>query len=76
MRFQCRCGEILSDTLVPNDIELFVYTDREFEKIMDLESIEDIPDPVYSVWKCTNCERILVFDEAIKLIKTYVLEEI
>lgn len=73
MKYQCRCGQLLSNSSVPNEIELIVYTDIEFDRIMGLDSIEDIPSPKRIVWKCNNCERILVFEE-MKLIKTYVLE--
>ncbi|MCM3748356.1 hypothetical protein M3223_13450 [Paenibacillus pasadenensis] len=73
MKFKCKCGEVLSNTQVPNDIELIVYTDREFEAVLGVDCIENIPDPKYEVWKCPICERVMIFD-GIKLVKTYIVE--
>lgn len=72
---KCNCGNILSNTRSPNDVQLRVYTDSEYEEILGLESIADIIPPKFDVWRCPKCERIYVFDEEDNLIKTYVLEE-
>jgi len=72
-KVQCRCGEILSNHQFPNDIELIVYTSRQWESVEKALSYEDTPEPDFDVWKCSNCERLLFFDEG-KLIKTYSLE--
>ncbi len=76
-RLQCKCGATLSNSNAPNDVELRVYTDREWDDIINLgDSIDPvtIPFPRYDVWRCTECERIYVFDgDAVK--KTYVLEK-
>lgn len=74
-RFLCRCGETLSNSLAPNDIQLRVYTDREWDDIINLGTIDsvDIPFPKYDVWRCPKCERVYVFDGD-TVIKTYVLE--
>ena len=76
-RMNCRCGEILSNAVAPNDIELRVYTDIEWDKILEVDTIETwkFPLPKHSVWKCPKCERIYVFDEGTdKAIKVYALE--
>lgn len=76
-RFHCKCGATLSNTLAPNDIELRVYTDKEWDDIMNMGDLIDpvqIPLPRYDVWRCPECERIYVFDGDVA-IKTYVLEE-
>ncbi|WP_432774966.1 hypothetical protein AAFJ72_17465 [Brevibacillus gelatini] len=76
-RFQCKCGATLSNSNAPNDVELRVYSDREWDDIINLgDSIDPvtIPFPRYDVWRCTECERIYVFDED-TVIKTYVLEK-
>lgn len=75
-RFQCKCGECLSNSLAPNDIELRVYTDKEWDGIVNLGEIDsvDIPLPTREVWRCPKCERIYVFHED-ELVKTYVLEK-
>lgn len=71
---KCKCGNILSNTKAPNDIQLRVYTDKEYEEILGLNSIRDILPPKIDVWRCPLCERIYVFDENDNLIKTYALE--
>ncbi|GGE27439.1 hypothetical protein GCM10011571_32080 [Marinithermofilum abyssi] len=44
-RMTCKCGEILSTIRSPNEIELIVYTDVEWDEIvnMDIQSPLDIP---------------------------------
>lgn len=76
MRFYCPCGETLSNTQAPNDVELTIYTDQEWDEIMNMGDMIDpisIPLPKYTVFQCTNCERIHFF-EGYELIKSYVLE--
>lgn len=75
-RFGCRCGTILSNSLAPNDVELKVFTDKEWDDIINLGMIDsvDLPDPKHDVWRCPTCERIYVFDGN-KVIKCYVLEQ-
>lgn len=75
-RFLCRCGETLSNSSAPNDIQLRVYTDREWDDIINMGTIDsvDIPFPNYDVWRCSSCERIYVFDGN-RVIRTYVLED-
>ncbi len=34
-KMNCKCGYVLSTTEVPNDIELWVYTDKEWEALLD-----------------------------------------
>ena len=77
-KMNCKCGYLLSTTQVPNDIELWVYTDREWDEILDCDIIEPwkIPSPKYDVWKCPNCNRIYVFEKGYGApIMTYILEE-
>lgn len=78
-RMECRCGEVLSDGRVPNDVELWVYTDQEWSEIIDRDSIDpiQIPMPKYDVWRCPRCERVYIFNWSLdeKPIKVYVLEE-
>ena len=75
-RFLCKCGKILSNRTVPNDVMLIVYTDYEWDNIISSNIIDplDIPDPKHDVWRCPKCERLYFFDNN-KAIKTYKLEE-
>jgi len=76
-RMECKCGELLSNSMAPNDIELWVYTDKEWDAILENDTIETwkIPLPVYDVWKCPKCERVYVFEDGSdKAVKIYSLE--
>ena len=76
--FMCKCGETLSNSQAPNDIELKVYTDREWDEILNNDLIDPltIPDPKYGVWRCPKCERLYFFEDGNdKAIKIYKLEE-
>jgi len=77
-RMECRCGEVLSNSIAPNNIQLRVYTDKEWDSILVNDTIETwkIPTPSYDVWRCPKCETIYVFKEGSdKAIKTYILEQ-
>lgn len=74
---QCRCGNILSTTACPNNIELHVYTDEEWDELLDCEVIVpwEIKEPKHDVWRCPKCKRIYVFEQGgNKVIMTYALE--
>lgn len=62
-KFLCKCGETLSNTMAPNDVELKVFTDKEWDQIISVNSIDPltIPSPMFDVWRCPNCERLYVF---------------
>jgi hypothetical protein len=63
-RIKCRCGKIISTVQCPNNVQLRVYTDFEWDRIINMGMIDslDIPMPQYDVIKCPSCERIYVFD--------------
>ena len=65
-RMTCTCGAKLSNHEAPNDIELVVYTDREWDKICDCDSIHPwmIPLPKYNVWRCPVCKSIYVYEDS------------
>lgn len=76
-RFMCKCGETLSNSQAPNDIELKVYTDREWDEIINHDLIDPltIPDPKYDVWRCPKCERLYFFKEGNDIaVKVYKIE--
>lgn len=64
-RMTCTCGVQLDNHEAPNDIQLRVYTDKEWEKIFDCDSIQPwmIPSPRYDVWRCPICKSIYVYTE-------------
>ena len=63
-RMNCKCGEVLSNSAAPNDIQLRVYTDKEWDRITDCEIIQPwmIPLPEHDVWRCPVCKRVYVFE--------------
>lgn len=76
-KFQCKCGATLSNSHAPNDVELIVYADREWDDIINSGDLIDpftIPSPRYDVWRCNECERVYVFEENV-VIKTYAVED-
>ena len=74
--FICKCGNRLSNVQNPNDVELRVYTDSEWDSILENDTIETwkIPLPQNDVWRCPLCERVYVFQKS-KLIRTYIPEQ-
>lgn len=76
-RFSCKCGEILSNSLAPNEIQLKIFSDQEWDDIINMGMIDsiDLPDPKFDVWKCPKCGRIYVFDDDNRLKYSYVLEK-
>ena len=77
-RMTCKCGNTLSNSLAPNDIQLRAFTDKEWDDIINMGMIDsaDLPDPKVDVWRCPNCERIYVFESGNdKASKVYKLDE-
>ncbi|SFF46770.1 hypothetical protein SAMN04487969_14521 [Paenibacillus algorifonticola] len=74
-KMQCKCGEILSNSKDPNDVQLWVFTDKEFQDFSERAFNEEyiVYFPKYDVWKCNSCERIYFFENG-KLVKSYILE--
>ena len=75
-RYECKCGKVMSNTMAPNDIEYLVYSDKEWDDIINIGLMNsvDLPLPSVDVWRCPECERIYVF-KGNTVIKKYVLED-
>ena len=76
-RMTCKCGKSLDNHEAPTDIELIVYTDKEWDAICNCDSIQPwmIPSPRYEVWRCPVCKRIYVYDRGEDIpIMIYTLE--
>jgi hypothetical protein len=75
--FYCKCGDRLNNVQAPNDTEWIVYSDREWDRILEVDTINtwEIPSPNVEVWRCPKCERVYVFKDN-RLIKYYVLHSI
>lgn len=64
-RMTCTCGTELCNCEAPNDIQLRVYTDKEWDAICDCDSIRPwmISAPKYDVWRCPVCKNVYVFED-------------
>ena len=64
-RMTCSCGARLDNQKATNNIQLRVYTDKEWDEICDCESIQPwmIPEPKYDVWRCPVCKSIYVYKD-------------
>ena len=77
-KMRCSCGAELNNQKAPNDIQLRVYTDKEWNEICDCESIQPwmIPAPKYDVWRCPICKSIYVYEgDAPSPVMVYRLEQ-
>lgn len=64
--------------MAPNDIQLRIYTDKEWDDIINMGIIDslDIPFPKQDVWRCPKCERLYIFEYGkSKAIKVYAIEK-
>lgn len=64
MRLQCRCGFDMWNGQVPNDIELWVYSDKRMDEILADDTVSTIELAGrfdYNVWLCPECKRLYVF---------------
>ena len=75
----CKCGNVLRNSSIPNDIQYWVYSDKKIDKVCKKDKIKvkkliDIED--YEVWSCHKCKRLYVFKhESTKTKYVYNLEE-
>ncbi|MCS1350900.1 hypothetical protein [Mechercharimyces sp. CAU 1602] len=52
----CKCGEVLSNRESPNDIQLHIFTDKEWEEIIakgQIETVELLISEV-DIWRCPS----------------------
>lgn len=73
-QFTCDCGNTLSNTRVPNDVQIRVFTDREFDNFLELYEKKFFSFPKYDVWRCPKCEMLHVFEGDL-VVKKYVLKK-
>ncbi len=62
----------------PNDIEYWVYSDKQIDKILEEDKISTLAFTdlfTYNVWVCPKCKRLYVFDVDDKFVGIYKLEE-
>ena len=62
----CKCGARLSNTLCPNDVQHYVFTDKRMDTILakdNINTLELCNLNNYEVWLCPKCKRLYVFEE-------------
>ncbi|BBH18781.1 hypothetical protein Back11_01260 [Paenibacillus baekrokdamisoli] len=74
---KCVCGNTMSTVVSPNETELIIFTQKEWEEITEGTkhglNVFDI-EPRQAVWRCRACSRLYFFEDN-KVVKRYVLEE-
>jgi len=75
---ECRCGNRLSDTSVPNDIVFHQFSDTEMENMLrqDYISTMDLHTSSAKIWKCPICYRLYIFDVNGKVLEVYTKESV
>lgn len=77
-RLGCKCGTTLWNGLTPNDILLYVYSDKKMDKIREYDSVDTIELSNledFEVWLCPECKRLYVFENGSDSVKcVYQLE--
>lgn len=75
-RFFCKCGEALSNGLVPNDVVLHQFSDRQMDEIFRNDTIltSELHGLAKEIWECGKCGRLYSFNDKGQVEKTYILE--
>ncbi|GGI57742.1 hypothetical protein [Winogradskyella haliclonae] len=78
-RFNCKCGESLSNSTNPN-IEYKIFSNNEWDNLIDRtengEKPLDFDGYTVHFWKCPNCKRLYFFNNSSdKPSQVYKLEE-
>ncbi len=75
---KCKCGEIISDSLVPNDMAMHFFTDKQLHQILyeNFISTIELAKTANKVWSCNNCGRLYFFGDNNEVIKVYALESV
>lgn len=78
VKMKCKCGEIISDSLVPNDTVMHFFTDKQLHQILyeDLISTIALAKTANKLWSCERCERLYFFGDNNEDMKVYALESV
>jgi hypothetical protein len=57
----CKCGEILSCSQIPSNIEYKFMSDVEFDSYTGTIDVENLYDRMKSFIQCSNCSRLWIF---------------
>lgn len=72
-RFGCSCGNTLSNSTVPNDIQMHVTKFKDW-KTACKDNVQVLDWPEEEVWRCPRCKRLYLF-EGVKRTREYVVDE-
>lgn len=64
-RFLCACGNTLSNSRGPNEIEYYAFSPSQWEFLMTCGDIDvmEIPDGEGEIWRCPKCKRLHWFPD-------------
>ncbi len=70
----CKCGNVMSDSTVPNKVVYWTYFEDEWEK-----QIQDILGKIHypfirTVWHCDKCDRLYNWEPKDNKLYTYFIE--
>ncbi len=71
----CKCGNVMSDSTVPNKVVYWTYFEDEWEKQIQ-EILGKIHYPfIRTVWHCDKCSRLYNWEPKDSKLYTYFLED-
>lgn len=74
MRKTCKCGAILSDELIPNDMVYSVYLKEEWKNQLAEILGGPINKFIRTVWHCKECDRFYYWSSEDNRLYTYCIE--
>lgn len=75
-RYTCKCGETLSNSLVPNNVVLHQFSDKLMNKILEKDNISTVElfGLAKEVWECVKCGRLYLFNDSGEVKNIYIPE--
>jgi hypothetical protein len=53
----CKCGNVISWSLIPNPIEYLIISDVEYDKYTDVVDADELYSKMKHIMECTSWER-------------------
>ncbi|HEX9059202.1 MAG TPA: hypothetical protein VF941_03390 [Clostridia bacterium] len=75
MRKTCKCGNVMSDSTVPNKVVYWTYLEDEWEK-QKLDILGKAHYPfIRTVWRCDRCDRLYNWEPKDNKLYIYFIEK-
>ena len=65
LNIKCKCGENMWSSQMPNELEYWVYSDRQMDLMLQDDTLSSIDMCIMSeckAWKCPKCSRLYILD--------------